>query len=225
MIKKTIGAVAAAAIGSATYYYWPASEYPFHLYINGSENVPHDIGIGDQYNGNVDYDLYCKGATMKLINAAAGDIVFSARAGGYKCNFDAELLPTIAIMGGSNSPEYFGARKMENALVVSNGKLYGKGVDYFIGFGNLGDEYVMFANMIAELNAARINSGIPPADVRQLRGYFNKSSSISFEQNGRYYGKIIDLEKAIELATAPTSTPVFKPATEIVQAITYLLLE
>ena len=67
------------------------------------------------------------------------------------------------------------------------------------------------ANIINAVNQARRKAGLTVYDTAGIRRTLTESSDQTHEVGPKYYGQLIDLPRAIELATAPTSTA-FLPA-------------
>lgn len=195
MIKypKTLVAGAAAIIGTGMYL---AKDSPYHVYMYGSETVPHDQAIADLVDSDVTYGLYCTNA-RPLIVAKEGDVFISGRADSYTCQYTHTDLLGIAVVGASNATEDVGNERIPNSIYVSNGRAYGGAVDFIILTGNLGDAMAYMANDITQVNLARDEANLSVLNTAQMRQLFNAAAA----------DKVIDMELAIEYAVNGLPAP------------------
>ena len=215
------GAAIAGAIATGTYVTFRPHE--FTTYIHGSEGVPHDRAIRNQIPTPTELGLYCTSDVADLTNALRGDVVISARAGSYDCRYTSTTLLSTPVVGGGNYVEYI-RKKTPNAIFVTNGKACGKGVDYYYGNINLGDAMAKIANDLIAINQARKDKAMLPLEVRQMKATLSASSDeVHRDWLGVFCGELVDIQKAIELATAPTSTPIITVG--FLPAVYLLLLE
>lgn len=205
--KKTIAAVGAVAtIGTAAVIEKQSTS--FKTYIHGSPRVAHDIYYGLKVDGAIKYGLYCTNPT-ELLDANKGDVVITMRADSAdSCRYISPDLPTIAIAGWDNESRFVGDEWIDNALTISNGSSYGKSINYYIDESSLSAAMPAMANIVTTVNQARVTAELPILGTSGIRLVLDKSSDKAHEISGRYYGQRIDIYRAIELATAPTSTPI-----------------
>lgn len=224
--KKTaaIGTAALLATGAAVY---EKQSTPYTTYIYGSENKWHDIKYGWEVNGAIKYGGYCVDPT-DLMEASYGDVVISMRANSADyCRSMSPDLPTIAIVGWDNANRFIGDDWIENSLVISSGANWGKSINYYVGEENgaiddqLSASMPAMANIVNTVNQARRDAELPILVTTGIRLVLDASSDEVHEVDGRYYGQLIDLPRALEIATAPTSTPI---TVDFMNGVYYLLL-
>jgi len=177
-------------------------------YIHGSANVEHDQDIASLVNSTTSFGLYCSSEAEHLIEANPGDIVISARADSYDCRYTHPELLSYPIVGGGNYDEDFGDINDPDSIFISNGLAYGEILDFYIAEGNLGDAMAEMANIILEVNSV-VDS---PMDIRALVALLKDSGDgIYTSPDGKYYGYIINLPRALEWAVSPPDVPTPEP--------------
>lgn len=205
--KAIAGIATAATLGTGTVLYQVNEPSEFTTHIGGSATVPHDIAVAWNVDGNVDFDGACHVTPDNIPEVKAGDIWFVPRAYTAElCNYNSTSLPSIAIMAWDNTSEFVGDKEIPNALTVTTGGAYGKAVDFYKEASRLGDSMAYLANDVIAVNNARLEAGRAPYSAEQVEQVL-EATGTDYTIEGRYYGKKINLAKAIELATAATSTP------------------
>ena len=221
--KLALWMAATASYAGMVFYFSLESE--FQTYYHGSAEVPHDTEWGDTVEGDVNYGSYCYDLSA-LIDSKEGDPYITGRGGSAEnCKYNDVGLLGIAIAGWANTEEYVDLI-VPNALTISHGghgftAAYGPGIDFNIEAASLSEAMPLAGNITMEINAARTEIGRQALDTASIESLLIETSDGWMERDGRKYGRIINLARAIEMTTAATSTP---PVAEWLPGAVYLPL-
>lgn len=223
MRKKVIYGLVAATVGTSTYLYLDQPT-PFHVYIHGSDNYYHDVELAESVDSDTTLDLLCVFDPEALEGAKRGDVVMSARADSYECGYIDPKYLTYPIVSGGNYPAVIMEKQNPNAIFVSNGYTSGPVVDIYVNEHNQGDANAKVANGILAINEAREEIGREVYSIYDLKETLRESGKEKYI-DGLYVGVEADFDKALEIATAATSTPVACNECGFLPAIYSLLMD
>jgi len=192
-------------------------------YIHGSENVPHDVEHGELVNSAVKYGTYCSEDASELIFANRGDVAISMRVNSYECSYTSTSFDIIPIVGWDNEDRFVGDVKTPNSIAIGNGLNYGHAIDYYIDVFSLSQAMPMMANITIDVNNARVRAGMSMLTLSEMKLVLDQSSDQVLEVDGKYYGQIIDVERAIVIATKEVTIDPC-PICGVMSAINTLLL-
>ena len=208
------------------------TESEFQTYYYGSANVPHDVTWGDTVEGDVNYGSYCNN-TSALLHSKEGDPYISGRGGSAEnCKYVDPTLLGIAITGWANTEEYVDLI-VPNSLTISHGgtgnpAAYGPGIDFNITADSLSEAMPLAGNITMEINAARTNANLSIFSTAEMEHLLIESSDGWMKKDGKQYGRIINMEKALDYAVngipQPPPPPPCTDCGWIPGAISYLLL-
>ena len=194
------------------------------VYLHGSSTVTHDTDIASMIEGaDTDFGLYCSSDASELIEANEGDVVMSTRADSYNCRYVNSALLTYPLVGASNTPEFIGDVADQDAIFVSNGAAWGRRVEFYMPQPNLGDAKAEMANVILRVVEARksVTNTIPP--LQELKSILRYSGDGERVIDGRYYGVIVNGDRAVEYALGNRPAPVGCTDCGYLPAIYYVL--
>ena len=178
------------------------------VYYFGSEGSSHDVYYAGLVEGAaVEFGSYCLADPdiFELIFAYPIDVVISGRDDSVWCLYNHEDLPSIPVAGYGNYNEYH-ADDNPHALVISHGAAYGPAIDYCVDASSMSEAMPLFANDILKIQAAVRNAGLPPLGREAMRHVLDQSSTAECREGDRYWGKIINVDRAREIATRGLDT-------------------
>ena len=227
MNKKNIATALFASLtfasGFAILFYVIDDDQPT-VYLHGASTNPHDTDIASLIEGaDTDFGLYCSSDASELIEANEGDVVMSTRADSYNCRYVNSALLTYPLIGASNTPEFIGDVADQDAIFVSNGAAWGRRVEFYMPQPNLGDAKAEMANVILRVVEARksVTNTIPP--LQELKSILRYSGDGERVIDGRYYGVIVNGDRAVEYALGNRPAPVGCTDCGYLPAIYYVL--